>query len=44
MSDAWETTNEDVATVLKGHNITVSEERLEDIANDLDYEAIEEGG
>lgn len=43
MTNAWETTNDDVAIVLKSHNITVSEKRLEDIANDLDYEAIEKG-
>lgn len=43
MTDAWETTNDDVLIVLQSHGISVSEERLEYIANDLDHEAIEEG-
>jgi len=43
MTDAWETTTDDVLTVLNGHGIKVSAERLEEIHGDLDHDAIEEG-
>lgn len=41
MSNVWETTTDDVKTVLETHGITVSEDRLNDIHSELDHDAIE---
>lgn len=40
---AWETTTEDVKRVLDAHGVEVSEERLEEIHDSLDHDAIENG-
>jgi ribosomal protein L12E/L44/L45/RPP1/RPP2 len=41
MSQAWETTEDDVETVLKAHGIQVSSTRLTRIHDELDMGAIE---
>ena len=43
MSAGWEVTNDDVATVLNAHGITYTDERLDEIADMLDVDAIEDG-
>jgi hypothetical protein len=43
MTNAWETTTDDVLTVLDRHGIKVSAERLEEIHGELDHDAIEDG-
>jgi hypothetical protein len=42
MSMAWETTVDDVKVVLDKHNIKVSEERLSEIHDELDFDEIED--
>jgi ribosomal protein L12E/L44/L45/RPP1/RPP2 len=42
MSTAWETTTDDVANVLRAHGINVSDERLEELVDMLDHDAIKE--
>lgn len=41
MSNAWETTNDDVKIVLDRHNVKVSEERLNEIGDMLNMDEIE---
>ena len=43
MSTAWETTTDDVNTVLTAHGIKVSESRLEELHGELDHNDIEVG-
>lgn len=43
MSSAWETTPEDVGIVLSRHGIHVTDEELDDIHDQLDFDAIEDG-
>lgn len=43
MSNAWETTTDDVQTVLDAHGVSVSFEQLEEIHGSLDHEDIEAG-
>jgi hypothetical protein len=42
MSLAWETTNEDVATVLRVHNVNLRQNKLEEVSTNLDFDAIEQ--
>jgi len=42
MSMAWETTVDDVRVVLERHEIKVSDERLSEIHDSLDFDEIEE--
>lgn len=43
MSMGWETTTDDVQTVLAAHGVTVDEKRLGEIHDGLDHEDIEDG-
>lgn len=43
MSGAWETTQDDVKTVLDRHGVTVTDERLSELHDGLDHEGIEDG-
>ena len=43
MSTAWETTTDDVNTVLSAHGIEVTESRLEELHGELDHNDIEAG-
>lgn len=43
MSAAWETTVDDVNTVLNRYGVTVTPERLAELHEGLDLDAIEEG-
>jgi hypothetical protein len=43
MSMGWETTEDDVMTVLSAHNIKVTKDRLKEIYEGLDLDAIEAG-
>lgn len=41
MSNAWETTTDDVANVLRQHDMVLSEAELERVTEELDHDAIE---
>ena len=43
MSNAWETTTDDVQTVLEAHGVSLSYEQLEEIHGSLDHEDIQSG-
>ncbi len=43
MSAAWETTTDDVLLVLNRYDVTVTDERLKELHEGLDFDAIERG-